>query len=389
MRVATAQFDYAPRQAQELGLQKGITYTIVKAEAGKNWWQLEDASGATGFVPANYLKLEDVPDPAPPAPAAPEPAPQPPPAMLKPAPVAEPADQSVHCPESSTRHETGTTIHEYVKAREDEVSILPGWTVAILEESQDGWVKVSLENGDIGWVPETYIERAPPQAQAQAPLPPRPPRTEAAQPPPAPHEEVVRAIYDLAATNPGDLSFRTGDEFTVLRHEDADWVFVCRRDDPSQEGHVPQSYVEPADDEYDAVGEGPLEDDDQPRRPSAAGLGMPAVGSGNVGSLDYLKDSSWYAGSLSRPESEAKLRTSGQVGSFLVRDSERTPGNYSACVLGGETGVKHFKIEVRDGTYIIGTRTFGSMTELLTFYRTTPIFTTATSQEIYLLQPAT
>ena len=64
-------------------------------------------------------------------------------------------------------------------------------------------------------------------------------------------------------------------------------------------------------------------------------------------------------------------------------------GLQPACVLGGETGVKHFKIEVNDGTYIIGTRTFGSMTELLTFYRTTPIFTTATSQEIYLLQPAT
>ena len=43
-------------------------------------------------------------------------------------------------------------LRRYVKAREDEVSILPGWTVAILEESQDGWVKVSLENGDMGYV---------------------------------------------------------------------------------------------------------------------------------------------------------------------------------------------------------------------------------------------
>ena len=117
-------------------------------------------------------------------------------------------------------------------------------------------------------------------------------------------------------------------------------------------------------------------------------LGVP-LGGGNVGDLSYLTDNSWYFGKFSRPESENLLRKNGRVGTFLVRDSERTPGNYSACVLGGESGVKHFKIEVSNGTYVIGSRTFGSMSELLTFYRTTPIFTTATGQEIYLLLPAT
>ena len=44
-------------------------------------------------------------------------------------------------------------ICRYVATREDEVSIQPGWSVAILEESEDGWVKVHLENGDMGYVP--------------------------------------------------------------------------------------------------------------------------------------------------------------------------------------------------------------------------------------------
>ena len=98
-----------------------------------------------------------------------------------------------------------------------------------------GFALMGCPNNRCRWVPETYIERVPRQAQAQASLP-LPPRPEPTQPPAQPPAEVVEAMYDLAATNQGDLSFSAGDQFTVLRREDADWMFVCRRDDPSQVG---------------------------------------------------------------------------------------------------------------------------------------------------------
>lgn len=50
----------------------------------------------------------------------------------------------------------------------------------------------------------------------------------------------------------------------------------------------------------------------------------------------------WYHGRLDRYSSEQRLRKAGQLGSYLVRESDRKPGSYVLSYL-GRTGINHFR----------------------------------------------
>lgn len=372
MKVAVADFDYVARQPQELSMKKGSQYKLLKAEPGKNWWQLGDDNGNSGFVPANYIHVVDVPDvgQAETLPATPTP-PQPTPVAV---PVAVPVSSAM-----PTKN-IGTCLYEYTSQNSEELTIQPGWEVELLEDGGDGWMKVELESGHVGFVPATYIEKAPgvvvPTKAAISP-----PKTSATVEVPDPsggNLEIIRALYDFTGGNAGELSFSVGEEFIVLHPEGSDWYQVKSMADPSRVGVVPQNYVEvvnSAEEGYQMVGSSSPEVASSPTK-------------GSTGSYHFHQESLWFHGKLPRPQSEALLRSTAKIGTFLVRDSERTPGNYSVCVLGSESAVKHFRIDKRVDSYVIGARTFSSLPELLEFYYTTPIFTAASGQEIFLLYPA-
>lgn len=50
----------------------------------------------------------------------------------------------------------------------------------------------------------------------------------------------------------------------------------------------------------------------------------------------------WYHGRLGRQVAEDRLRTAGETGSYLVRESERNKGSYVLSYL-GKNGLTHFK----------------------------------------------
>ncbi len=60
----------------------------------------------------------------------------------------------------------------------------------------------------------------------------------------------------------------------------------------------------------------------------------------------------WFFGRIKRADAEKKLLQGGnQTGTFLIRESESQPGNYSLSVRDGDT-VKHYRIrKVDTGTY--------------------------------------
>lgn len=56
-------------------------------------------------------------------------------------------------------------------------------------------------------------------------------------------------------------------------------------------------------------------------------------------------ESEWYHGRLDRYSSEQRLRNTGKLGCYLVRESDRKPGSYVLSYL-GRTGINHFRFDL-------------------------------------------
>lgn len=120
------------------------------------------------------------------------------------------------------------------------------------------------------------------------------------------------AKHDFVPTGAGQLPIKRGDKITVKSYnEQGDW---CEGETESGVvGWVPTSYV---------------------------------------AKMDSLEKHSWYHGSVSRTEAEYRL-SSGINGSFLVRESESKPGQYSIS-LRYDGRVYHYRITSgEDGSYYI------------------------------------
>ncbi|KAK3098387.1 hypothetical protein FSP39_019002 [Pinctada imbricata] len=78
-------------------------------------------------------------------------------------------------------------------------------------------------------------------------------------------------------------------------------------------------------------------------------------------------EDNWYHGRLGRQPAEDRLRTAGEIGSYLVRESERNKGSYVLSYL-GKNGLNHFKISAICGDYYIGGRRFDSLSLLIGYY---------------------
>jgi fyn-related kinase len=89
-----------------------------------------------------------------------------------------------------------------------------------------------------------------------------------------------------------------------------------------------------------------------------------------VRTLIWLCLCSWFHGKIKRIDAEKRVLAVGNPhGTFLVRDSESQPGNYSLTVRDGDT-VKHYRIRKTDtgGYYIASRAMFNSLDELIQHY---------------------
>ena len=78
---------------------------------------------------------------------------------------------------------------------------------------------------------------------------------------------------------------------------------------------------------------------------------------------------SWYFGAINRAKAEKFLRANTIRGTFLVRDSESKPGNYSLSIQDGET-VKHYFIRKSDegGFFTTPQAVFSTLKDLVEYY---------------------
>ena len=87
----------------------------------------------------------------------------------------------------------------------------------------------------------------------------------------------------------------------------------------------------------------------------------------NFGLLLIFSHCRWYHGKLDRSVAEERLSANGNLGAYLVRESDRKPGTYSLSYL-GRNGISHFRVTAVCGDYYIGGRQFDSLSDLIGYY---------------------
>ncbi|XP_004345109.1 protein tyrosine kinase src [Capsaspora owczarzaki ATCC 30864] len=180
--------------------------------------------------------------------------------------------------------------------------------------------------------PQAVSPRAQPVQQRQASMPhirtPQPPTPRTPEPPAAPNMYV--ALYDYDARTREDLSFVKGDKLKIINSSDGDW-WQAQSLVSGKIGYIPSNYIAP---------------------------------------IQGLAKEDWFHGRIKRQTAEKLLTTIGTVGTFLLRESESKPGDYSLSVNDGEQ-VKHYRIRILDngGYFITGRSTFATLDELVEHYR--------------------
>ncbi|XP_042553891.1 GRB2-related adapter protein 2 isoform X1 [Dipodomys spectabilis] len=140
-----------------------------------------------------------------------------------------------------------------------------------------------------------------------------------------PQDMEAVAKFDFMASGEDELSFRTGDVLKILSNQE-EWF---KAELGSQEGYVPKNFID-------------------------------------------IQFPEWFHEGLSRHQAEHLLMGK-DVGFFLIRASQSSPGDFSISVR-HEDDVQHFKV-MRDnkGSYFLWTEKFPSLNKLVDYYRTTSI----------------
>ncbi|KAB5584535.1 hypothetical protein PHYPO_G00108670 [Pangasianodon hypophthalmus] len=126
--------------------------------------------------------------------------------------------------------------------------------------------------------------------------------------------------FDFTPTADDELSFKKGDVIKILGTKD-NWYRAERN---GLQGFVPRNYI-------------------------------------------ILEIPSWYQEDMSRRASESALMPQ-PIGSFIVRGSQSSPGNFSISVR-HELDVQHFKVlQDTTGQYFLWTEKFSSLNKLVDYY---------------------
>lgn len=295
----------------------------------------------------------------------------------------------------------------YAAEREDELSLVKGTRVVVMEKCSDGWWRGSY-SGRSGWFPSNYVTEdvdgtaggggtGGPGDQSGSLTE----KLAAVVNNSANGNRVlhtVQALYPFSSDNAEELNFEKGEVMEVVEkpENDPEW-WKCRKAD-GQLGLVPKNYVTVLDSVAHKQAAGPA----GPPTPDCDYISP--SGSGRFAGKE------WYYGKVTRHQAEVALNQRGVEGDFLIRDSEssvsspaRRPRVLPACLtnpcllsppqphdfsisLKAQSKNKHFKVQLKESLYCIGQRKFHSMEELVEHYKKAPIFTSEQGDKLYLVK---
>ncbi|KAJ3653389.1 hypothetical protein Zmor_012643 [Zophobas morio] len=356
-----AKYDYAAQGPQELDLRKNERYLLL--DDSKHWWKVQNSRNQAGYVPSNYVKKEK-------------------PSLFdsikkkvkkgggsKTLPSNNSPSRTVESPSMARRaaadpsEAIGTAVvkYNYQAQQPDELSLVKGSRILILEKSNDGWWRG--QSGNVaGWFPSNYTQEEGDAddtlhtyAMAENVL------------------DIVVALYSFSSTNDQELSFEKGDRLEILDRPPSDPEWYKARNAQGQVGLVPRNYLQELS-EY---------------------LTQPFVDRGKqemersqvtMGDKPHLIDKPWYYGSITRYMCDNLLNQRGHDGDFLIRDSETNVGDYSVSLKAPGRN-KHFRVHVEGALYCIGQRKFHTLDQLVDHYQRAPIYTNKQGEKLYLVRP--
>ncbi|XP_022709356.1 cytoplasmic protein NCK1-like isoform X2 [Varroa jacobsoni] len=399
-QYVVAKYDYAAQGSQELDLRKGDKLLLI--DDSKHWWKVQNARGQAGFVPSNYVKREkpslfdsirrrvakdkeagkdgkDSTGQHRERSAARQARPSPPGTAHGPSgpPGPHGAPHQLISLEDTKPVGYATVRYNYEAKQADEISLIKGGRVAVLEKSSDGWWR-GEHQGRLGWFPSNYVNPAGAEESSAGGHAGSQPRSKTAtlEAPyvnlagqedgyvnvaqvgvsSAPILDVVIALYSFEAQNEEELSFSKAERLHIVDKpaDDPDWWMAVNS--TGQSGLVPKNYVQ-VEQTKNGTGGQLLPDIQQP----------------------------WYYGQITRSECDQLLSQFGVDGDFLVRVSETNVGDLSVSMKAPGRN-KHFKVHVEGSTYRIGQRKFNTLTDLVEHYKKSPIYTSPQGDKLYLVK---
>lgn len=196
----------------------------------------------------------------------------------------------------------------YTAEREDELSLVKGTRVIVMEKCSDGWWRGSY-NGLSGWFPSNYVTedmdgtmRADSVNSLQDKLASAGHNNNSSQ-----VLQTVQALYHFSSGNVEELNFNKDELMDVLEkpENDPEW-WKCRKEN-GQVGLVPKNYVTVVQKIHKDLGISAPPPSNYDIKPSMDGK---------------FGGKQWYYGKLTRHQAEMVLNQSGVDGDFLIRDSE-------------------------------------------------------------------
>ncbi|XP_056635500.1 cytoplasmic protein NCK1 isoform X3 [Diorhabda sublineata] len=361
-----AKYDYEHQGPQELDLKKNERYILL--DDSKHWWKVQNSRGQGGYVPSNYVKKEK-------------------PSLFdsikkkvkkgsgsKTLPSNNSPSRTVESPNMARRlpadpsEAIGVAIvkYNYQAQQPDELSLVKGSRILILEKSNDGWWRGQSSNIS-GWFPSNYTQEegdiddtVHTYAMAENVL------------------DIVVALYSFSSSNEQELSFEKGDRLEILDRPASDPEWYKARNSQGQIGLVPRNYLQELNDYLDR----PLQERNRPNTMETS-MERSQV---SITDKPHLIDKPWYYGNITRYVCDNLLNQHGHDGDFLIRDSETNMGDYSVSLKAPGRN-KHFRVHVEGALYCIGQRKFHTLDQLVDHYQRAPIYTNKQGEKLYLVRP--
>ncbi|KAM6978733.1 cytoplasmic protein NCK2a [Tautogolabrus adspersus] len=390
--IVVAKWDYTAQQDQELDIRKNERLYLL--DDSKTWWRVRNTANQTGYVPSNYVERKN---------------------SLKKGSLVKnikdtlglgktkrktSARDASPTPSSDTEYPSNGSggggggggggaaerIYDlnvpavvkfaYTAERDDELTLVKGTRVVVMEKCSDGWWRGS-QGGRVGWFPSNYVQEdlggADERGEGDSSLG----YTGSSQGTLLANGcagggvlHLVQTLYPFSSVTEEELNFEKGEVMEVVEKPENDPEWWRCKNSRGMLGLVPKNYVMVLD-------ERPGLPSSMPRSPQNRSV-APAR-SGKFAGRD------WYYGNVTRHQAECILNERGEEGDFLIRDSESSPSDFSVSLKAAGKN-KHFKVQHAEGVYCIGQRRFPSIDELVEHYKKAPIFTSEHGEKLYLVK---
>lgn len=196
----------------------------------------------------------------------------------------------------------------YNAERDDELSLVKGARLIVIEKCSDGWWKGSY-NGNVGWFPSNYVQEDEveetsvdfPAVFSSLSLP----DLNNGQGQSVIH--TVQTLYPFSSVSEEELNFEKGETMEVLEKPENDPEWWRCKNCRGRVGLVPKNYVVVLNDGPLSMAAGSYSQQNSHTGPSHTGK---------------FAGKDWYYGNVTRHQGERALNERGVEGDFLVRDSE-------------------------------------------------------------------